>query len=146
MLAPVLLAIAAVANAADCKMRVDLAWGTDGTKPEGKDLVELDGKTREKLRHFRWKNYWVVKSDVQTIDDKAFQKVTLGRCIVEMKKLGDGQVEVRLHSVNDKNESKLVKKVTHSLDALKRGEFVIIAGDDKEKWDDAWFVIIRIEQ
>lgn len=146
LLAPVILALTAAAHAADCKIRVDLAWGTDGSKPDGKDLVELDPKARERLRHFRWKNYWVVKSDVQTIDEKAFQKFTLGRCIVELKKTADGQVEVRLHSINDKNETKLVKKVFHSLDALKKGEFVIIAGDDKEKWDDAWFVIIRTEK
>jgi hypothetical protein len=31
------------------------------------------------------------------------------------------------------------------MDALKHGEFLIIAGDDKKKWDDAWFVIIRSE-
>jgi hypothetical protein len=42
-------------------------------------------------------------------------------------------------------ELKLVKTLQHSLEALKRGEFLIIAGDDKEKWNDAWFVIIRGE-
>jgi hypothetical protein len=54
-------------------------------------------------------------------------------------------LEVRLNSVNDAKELKLVKTLQHSLEALKRGEFLIIAGDDKEKWNDAWFVIIRGE-
>jgi hypothetical protein len=38
-----------------------------------------------------------------------------------------------------------VKTLRHSHEALKRGEFLIIAGDDKDKWNDAWFVIIRAD-
>jgi hypothetical protein len=64
---------------------------------------------------------------------------------VDLKTTGDGHLEVRLNSVNDAKELKLVKTLQHSLEALKRGEFLIIAGDDKEKWNDAWFVIIRGE-
>jgi len=131
--------------ASDCKLRVELAWGTDGTRPEGKDLAELDGKAREKLRHFRWKNYWVVKSETPVVDAKGPNKVALDRCLVELKAVGNGQVEVRLFSVSPGKEPKLIKTVQHSLEALKHGEFLIIAGDDKEKWDDAWFVIIRNE-
>ncbi len=113
--------------------------------PEGKSLKELDTKGREKLRHFRWKNYWVVKSTQIDLDAKVSQKVPLDRCQVDLKTTADGHLEVRLHSVNDAKEAKLVKTLQHSLDALKRGEFLIIAGDDKEKWNDAWFVIIRGE-
>ena len=131
--------------AADLKLRLELAWGTDGTAPEGKSLKELDTKGREKLRHFRWKNYWVVKSTQIDLDSKVSQKVPLDRCQVDLKTTADGHLEVRLHSVNDAKESKLVKTLQHSLEALKRGEFLIIAGDDKEKWNDAWFVIIRGE-
>ena len=131
--------------AADLKLRLELAWGTDGIAPEGKSLKELDTKGREKLRHFRWKNYWVVKSTQIDLDAKVSQKVPLDRCQVDLKTTADGHLEVRLHSVNDAKEAKLVKTLQHSLDALKRGEFLIIAGDDKEKWNDAWFVIIRGE-
>lgn len=131
--------------AADLKLRLELAWGTDGNAPEGKNLKELDAKGREKLRHFRWKNYWVVKSTPVTLDSKMVQKVALDRCQVDLKTTVDGHVEVRLHSVNDAKELKLVKILQHSLEAFKRGEFLIIAGDDKDKWNDAWFVIIRGE-
>ena len=139
------LMLPAASVAGDLKLRLELAWGTDGTPPDGKNLKELDTKGREKLRHFRWQNYWVVKSTQIDLDSKASQKVPLDRCQVDLKTTGDGQVEVRLQSINDAKEVKLVKTLHHSLEAFKRGEFLIIAGDDKEKWNDAWFVIIRGE-
>lgn len=133
------------ATASDLKLRLELAWGTDGSAPEGKNLKELDPKGREKLRHFRWKNYWVVKSTPVSLDAKNAQHVALDRCQVDLKTVPNGQLEVRLNSVNEAKEVKLVKTLQHSLEALKRGEFLIIAGDDKDKWNDAWFVIIRAE-
>jgi hypothetical protein len=133
------------AVAGDLKLRLELAWGTDGVAPEGKNFRELDAKGREKLRHFRWKNYWVIKSTPVVLDPKATQKVALDRCQVDFKTTPDGHVEVKLHSINEAKESKLVKTLQHSHEALRRGEFLIIAGDDKEKWNDAWFVIIRAE-
>ncbi|MFM7556615.1 MAG: hypothetical protein ACKPAH_15130 [Verrucomicrobiota bacterium] len=133
------------ALAGDLRLRLELAWGTDGVAPEGKNLKELDAKGREKLRHFRWKNYWVVKSTPVVLDAKTVQKVALDRCQVDFKTTADGHVEVKLHSINEAKEAKLVKTLQHSHEALKRGEFLIIAGDDKDKWNDAWFVIIRAE-
>ncbi len=134
--------------AADSKLRVELAWGTDGVRPEskeGKEMAELDTKAREKLRHLRWKNYWVVKAKTLVVDSKESQRVTLDRCLVDLKAAAGGQIEVRLNSAVGGKEPKLIKTVLHSMEALKRGEFLILAGDDKEKWDDAWFVIIRSE-
>jgi len=136
---------AAENKSGDLKLRVELAWGTDGTPPEGKNLKELDAKGREKLRHFRWKNYWVVKSTSVALDGKAAQSVPLDRCQVDLKATQTGQLEVRLNSVTDAKQLKLIKTLQHSPEALKRGEFLIIAGDDKDKWNDAWFVIIRGE-
>ena len=142
-----LLALCAPAAtlAGDLKLRLELAWGTVGDAPEGKNLKELDAKGREKLRHFRWKNYWVVKSTPVVLDAKAVRKVALDRCQVDFKTAPDGNVEVKLHSINEAKEAKLVKTLRHSHEALKRGEFLIIAGDDKDKWNDAWFVIIRAD-
>jgi len=131
--------------AGDLKLRLELAWGTDGVAPEGKNFRELDARGREKLRHFRWKNYWVIKSTSVELDPKAVQKVALDRCQVDFKTTSDGHVEVKLHSINEAKEAKLVKSLRHSHEALKRGEFLIIAGDDKDKWNDAWFVIIRAD-
>jgi hypothetical protein len=132
-------------KAGDLKLRIELAWGTDGTPPEGKSLKELDAKGREKLRHFRWKNYWVVKSTSVALDARIAQSVPLDRCQVDLKTTPNGQLEVRLNSVTDAKQLKLIKTLQHSPEALKRGEFLIIAGDDKDNWNDAWFVIIRGE-
>jgi hypothetical protein len=143
-----LLAFAGITVSAfggDAKLRVELAWGTDGTRPDGKDLVELDSKAREKLRHLRWKNYWVVKSETPSVPEKSSRSLVLDRCQVDLKVLPNNQIEVRLSTVLPDRELKLIKTVQHSMDALKHGEFLIIAGDDKKKWDDAWFVIIRSE-
>lgn len=129
----------------DLKLRIELAWGSDGTLPEGKNFKELDAKGREKLRHFRWKNYWVVKSTTLSVDGKNAQQVPLDRCQVDLKTAANGQLEVRLNTVTDSKQLKLVKTLQHSPEALKRGEFLIIAGDDKDSWNDAWFVIIRGE-
>lgn len=142
-LAVFLLGAAVAMEGADCRLRVELAWGTDGARPEGKQLSELDPRAREKLRHLRWKNYWIVKSENSVIGEKDPGKIALDRCQVELKSLPNNQIEVRLYSVLPDKELKLIKTVQHSLDALKRGEFLILAGDDKKKWDDAWFVIIR---
>ena len=87
----------------------------------------------------------MVKSTPVSLDAKSAQHVALDRCQVDLKTTPNGQLEVRLNSVNEAKEVKLVKTLQHSLEALKRGEFLIIAGDDKDKWNDAWFVIIRAE-
>ena len=50
-----LLALGA-APATELKLRSQLVWGTDGSKPDGKDLVELDAKLKDKLKALRWKN------------------------------------------------------------------------------------------
>jgi hypothetical protein len=134
---------ASIAWAGDTRVHVQLVWGTDNAKPKDRELTDLDEKAREKLRHLRWKNYWVVKAETPAINDREFQKVTLDRCVVEIKDIGHGQIEVRLHTIKDKGELKHVKTVHHPMSALKNGEFLILAGDDKAKWDDAWIVIIH---
>jgi hypothetical protein len=129
---------------AESKLKVELAWGTDGEKPLGKELTALDPKAREKLRHLRWKNYWVVKSESPSVTSREARKVPLDRCLLEMKKVDGGQqLEVKVHTVTEKEPPKLLKTVHHSMDALRRGEFLVIAGDAKDRWDDGWFVIIR---
>jgi hypothetical protein len=79
------------------------------------------------------------------VPEKASRSIILDRCQVDLKVLPNNQIEVRLSTVLPDRELKLIKTVQHSMDALKHGEFLIIAGDDKKKWDDAWFVIIRSE-
>ena len=130
-------------GANNTSIKTQLVWGTDGTKPEDKNFEDLDPKIREKLRQFRFKNYWVVKAKVVEVTGNEVQKAVLSdKCTVEFKQLPDGQLEVKLFTVKADGTSKVVHTAHHASDALKKGEYLILAGDDKEKWDDSWFVII----
>jgi len=131
------------ATAGELKLRVQLVWGTDHGKPDNKDLKPLEAKARESLRQFKWKNYWVVNQKDAIISGKKVQRLELSaKCGVDFKELGDGELEVCL--INLKKGMPVVT-VKHSVAALKKGEFCILAGEDKEVWDDAWFVIISAE-
>ncbi len=138
-----LLMVSATSFAADLKLQTRLVWGTDQDKPPGKDLQELDEKTRAKLHQFKWKHYWVVNQCTADTNAKEHKKVSLSdKGAVDFKDLGNGNVEIRLYDLKTGSEGKRVKVVQHSIEALKKGELCILAGDDKETWDNAWFVII----
>lgn len=130
------------AAAAGFKARLQLAWGTDGNKPEDKGWTELDAKAKEKLRNLRWKNYWVVKTAELAVNG-TYQRVLLSeKCAVEIREVGNGLLEVRIFDLKASSEPRLVKTVQHAIKALKDGEYCIIAGDDKDNWENAWIVTI----
>ena len=135
------LALNSAAWAADLKLRSQLVWGTDGAKPDGKDLVELDSKLKEKLKALRWKNYWVIKSQDTEVSDKE-QRAQLGKCAVTLRKVGNGQVEVKLFSISGEGKHKHLRTVTEPVEKLDKGGTLIIGGDSKDTWDDAWMVVI----
>ena len=127
----------------DLQVQAQLVWGTNNPKPEGSKYTALDPKGREKLRQFKWQNYWVVNKAVSKIDIQKPSRMALsGKCAVDVKDLGNGTAEIRLFELKPGSEPKLVKPVHHSLAALRKGEYCILAGDDKSVWDDAWFVIV----
>lgn len=138
------LVAATAAQAAELKLRSQLVWGTDGSKPEGKDLVELDAKLKEKLKAFRWKNYWVIKSQDTRVDGKEPRVAMLDKCAVALSDVGDGHIQVKLSSVGKDGKLKLLRTVTEPISKLDKGGTLIIGGDSKETWDDAWMVIITI--
>jgi hypothetical protein len=133
----------ASAAASDLKLHTRLVWGTDQGQPAGKNLQEIDDKTRAKLHQFKWKHYWVMNQCTADTNAKEHTKVSLSdKGAVDFKDLGNGSVEIRLYDLKTGSEPKRVKVVQHSIEALKKGELCILAGDDKETWDNAWFVII----
>jgi hypothetical protein len=135
------------AGAEDLVLRAQLVWGTDQKKPENSKYTELEAKAREKLRQFKWKNYWVVNKAVSPIGAKKPTMVSLSdKCAIDIRDVGDGFAEIRLFELKAGAEPKLVKPVRHSMDALRKGEYCILAGDDKAVWDDAWFVIVAAAQ
>lgn len=138
------LVAAGRASAGELKLQSQLVWGTDGAKPDGKDLVELDARLKEKLKALRWKNYWVIKSEETRVAGKEPKKAMLGKCAVELSDMGNGHLEVKLFSVGTDKKLTLVRKVTEPIKKLETGGTLIIGGDSKDTWDDAWMVIITI--
>jgi hypothetical protein len=129
--------------AEDFKVQARLVWGTNGNKPEGSNFTELDSKSRDKVRQFKWTNYWVISTTTAPVAQGKPKMVNLSpKCAIDLKDLGNGNLEIRLFELKKDTEPKLVKPVQHSLAALKKGEYCILAGDDKSVWDNAWFVIL----
>jgi len=137
------LLLAAPALAEDFKVEARLVWGTNQPKPSGAAFAPLDELSREKVRFLKWTNYWVVNTVSAPVPKGAPQLVNLSaKCAVDVNDLGNGNVEIRLFELKAGAAPKLVKPVQHSLSALKKGEYCILAGDDKKVWDDAWVVIV----
>jgi hypothetical protein len=137
------IALPLAATATDLRIKAQLAWGTDDSKPPGKELHELDPKLREKFRHLRWKNYFLVKAQTTAIAPKAVQKVVLSdKCSLALRDVGDGNLEIRIFGVNPGGQPALLKTESCPIEKLKAGHIFAFAGDTKEKWDDAWLVIV----
>ena len=129
--------------AADVPYRVQLVWGTDEARPEGKELKPLDPAMAARLRQLRFKNYFVTKTEFATPDSKEHRRVTLSdRCAVDLKEVEGGKLEVRMLSLKPGSEPKQVASRAVGLEALKKGEMMIYAGDSKDRWDDCWLVIV----
>jgi hypothetical protein len=141
LLATLLLPAAVLAE--EFKVEARLVWGTNQPKPAGKPFTVLDDPSRDKVRQFKWTNYWVVNTVISPVPRGKPQLVNLSsKCAIDVIDLGNGNVEIRLFELKEGAEPKLVKPVQHSLKALKNGEYCILAGDDKKVWDDAWLVIL----
>lgn len=141
LLAVVLIPVAVLAE--DFKLEARLVWGTNQPKPADAAFSILDDAGRDKVRQFKWTNYFVVNTVSAPVTRGTPQLVQLSpKCGIDVNDLGNGNVEIRLFELKEGAKPKLVKPVQHSLGALKKGEYCILAGDDKKVWDDAWFVIL----
>jgi hypothetical protein len=135
--------VTASALAGDFKVKVELAWGTDDAKPNGQTLQELDPKIREKLSHLRWKNYFVVKSETIPAPHKEPKRFNLSdKCAIEVRDKGDGNVEVHYFNLKSASATKPVDTVCYPIQKFKDGHVFVNAGDSKEKWGDAWLIIL----
>lgn len=129
------------ASAADFKVRAQLIWGTDDAKPTKPYVKELDPKLRSKLRLLKWRNYFEIK-DPRFLDNQTFslatgvsKRVRISElCEIEVKHLGGSNIEVKLIG-----EGRLVQKVSQ---ALPKGEYLFLAGNVKEKTNEAWIVAL----
>ncbi len=134
-------------SAGELRLRAQLAWGTDDAKPPGQDLKEMDPKLREKFRHLRWKNYFVVKSEVSGVPTKTTKHLILSdKCAVDLVDLGEGNVKITVFSLRTGSPPLEVKSESLPIDKLKAGYVWAFGGDTKEKWDDAWLVVVTSDE
>jgi hypothetical protein len=123
----------------ELKLRSQLIWGTNDPKPGDGKCGDVDPAIRERLsRVFKWQNYYLVKSLEVTVTPGETPRARMSeKCELEFKLVDDFTLEIKLFG-----EGKLVKTVRQSLQALRQGELAVLAGDSKEKFGDAWFVVI----
>lgn len=139
-----LLLLLPAVQAADIKLSAQLVWGTDEAKPKADgdqklQIKDLDPKIRKKLESvFKWKNYFLVKEEkcVLPTKDPAALKMS-EKCRLELRLADPSTLEVKLFG-----EGKLTTTKRQALKALTQGEILVIAGDDKAKFNDAWFVVL----
>lgn len=133
----------ATAVAAESKVRIQLVWGTDDARPEGKDMQPLDPAISARLRQLRFKNYFVTRTESALADAKDYRRVTLSdRCAVDLKEVAGGKLEVRMFSLKAGAEPRQMASRTIGIEELRKGEMMIYAGDSKDRWDDCWLVIV----
>ena len=132
-------------TAADCKLKVQLIWGTDEAKPEDKNLKEIDPKLADKLRRvFKWKNYFEVTNQNLTLPSQMSKTISMSpKCKLELKRV-EGEARKNEEGIIVKlfGEGKLRTTNKIPIKLLQQGEYSILAGDDKDKQDDAWFVVL----
>lgn len=114
-----------------------LIWGTDGEKPQGKDLKEVDQHLVGKFRKiFKWQNYYEVGRQPATMKPGDEKHLKLSpKCEVKLKQTEKEGMEVELYG-----EGKFVVKRKQTMPL---SDILILAGDDKNA--TAWFVVIKPE-
>jgi hypothetical protein len=128
------------ALAVGLSLRVQLVWGTDDAKPKEAKYEVLEANTRDKLaRVFKWKNYFVIHQQKVSLAPRGGSKRLRlsSKCEIELKYVDDGTLEIKLFG-----EGKWTKTVRQSVKAFNQGELAVLAGDDKEHYNDAWFVVL----
>jgi hypothetical protein len=130
--------VAEKAEVKEQKFHAMLIWGTDGEKPEGKQLKEVEGGLTEKFRKiFKWKNYYQV-------DESQPFAIKVGET-KHLKLSNKCDLKVRL----TEKEGMQVELIGEGIPVIKRTQsmplkdILIIAGDDKNA--TAWFVVLKPE-
>ena len=119
------------------KFAAILIWGTDGDRPEGKDLKDVDNSLKEKFKKiFKWKNYFEVTRKPFGLKPGDTHMLKLSpKCDVKVHQSEKEGLEVELIG-----EGNFVVKRKQ---AMPLTDILILAGDDKNS--TAWFVVIKPE-
>jgi len=132
----------ASAAAAELTLKTQLLWGTDQEKPHDSTYKEVDPKVKRKLsRIFKWKHYFEINQQQASLGIKDAKRLKLSaKCEIDLRFVDEHTLEIKLYG-----EGKWTKTVRQSVRALHQGELAVLAGDDKEKYDDAWFVVLSAD-
>jgi hypothetical protein len=123
------------APAADLKVEAKLIWGTNDEHYNNPDKhTRVDEPTAEKFRRtFKWKYYYVVNQQATNVPSRQTKRVKMSNpCSIDITELPGDRVEVTLIGQG--------KPVNKTVQPLKKGELLVIAGGDKN--DSAWFVVV----
>jgi hypothetical protein len=137
LLATALPLCAADAKPAEQKFAAILIWGTDGDKPDDKDLKEVDPALKEKFEKiFKWKNYYeVTRTNVNVKVGEPKHLKLSKKCEVKIHQTEKEGMNVELFG-----EGKSVFKGNRPM-PLK--DIFILGGGDKNA--TAWFVVLKPE-
>lgn len=119
----------------ETRVQAVFVWGTNESKPAGKNLKEVDAKLRERLANiFKWQNYFEVSRQSAGVLAGKPQSLKLSdECSVEIKILPENQAEVKLIGKG--------KTIVTRRYSLAKPDALVLAGDDKN--NNAWFVVLN---
>jgi hypothetical protein len=125
------------AQAADMKFQAFLLWGTDNSKPpEGKDYKPVSADIGQKVKELplKWTNWFEVNRKDFTVPQGTVKEVAVSeKCQVNVKKLGDSDVEVSLIGKG--------KEVVKRKQSLPKGEMLVLGGNAPNA--KAWLVVLK---
>ena len=127
-------------QAADLALSTRLVWGTNREAPKGEDLKPVSPKLKSKFVNiFKWMNYYEISNKQFTFPKHAGKKTRLSpKCEIIMEIIENDTLQVKVFG-----EDQLQRTVKHPLKPiLKDGELFVVAGDDKDSFGDAWFLVI----
>lgn len=137
------IGLSATAWAGEFKVRTQLIWGTDEAQSPNKDYKQLSPEMKVKLlNNLRWKNYFVVKSKTEAVAKGPCVFALSERCTVGLKPAGKDLIEVQIFNPMGPKPAEAVFTEKVSMDSLAKGHSVVIGSNSKDRWDDAWLVLV----
>lgn len=127
-------------QAADLALSSRLVWATNQPAPKEDNLKPVSKKLESKfVKIFKWKNYYEISNKKFTFPKHDGKKTPLSpKCEIIMTILDKDTLQVKVFG-----EDQLQRTVKQPLKPiLEDGELLVVAGDDKDSYGDAWFLVI----
>lgn len=124
------------AAAAEIKLEAQLVWGTNDEKTNDPELKPVTAEVEKRLKGlpFKWQHYFEVKRKHFTVAHDGTQRVSLSKdCVIEVKNLEGGQVEVKLFGKGE--------EVGRIKQKLPEGQTLVLGGNAANF--TGWFVVLR---